>query len=253
MFAEERKIKILDRLDKQGKVRVKELSKLYNVSEATIRRDLQELEERGMIKRTHGGAVLTEHTKFEPTFLEKEDKFHEEKEAIGKLAASLIEDGDTIAIDSGTTTLEIAKNIKAKNLTIVTNSLDIAYEIGKRSDIEVVITGGMMRWKTRAMVGPIADNTIKNLRVDKVFLGTNGICIKKGITTPNLIEAQTKRALLKIASQAIVVCDHTKFNQVSFAKIADINEVDIIITDNKLPSKLLDKYKEQDIEIMISN
>jgi len=252
MFPEERKSKILNSLKKYGKVKVCDLSKHYEVSEVTIRRDLQELEEDELIKRVHGGAILNDNTKFEPTFSEKIDKFYDEKESVGKLAASIIVDGDTIALDSGTTTLSIAKHITAKNITVLTNSVDVANELAKNRDVEVIVTGGKLRWKTRAMVGPVADNTIRNFRVDKAFIGTNGLCITNGLTTPNIIEANTKREMIKIAKQIIVVCDHTKFNSVSFAKIVELDNVDIIITDNQLDNELLIKFEEKGVKIMIA-
>jgi len=250
MFPEERKSKILESLNKYGKVKVCDLSHQYEVSEVTIRRDLQELEEDELIQRVHGGAVLNDNTKFEPTFSEKIDKFYDEKESVGKLAASIIVDGDTIVLDAGTTTLSIAKHIIAKNITVLTNSVDVAYELAKKQDVEVIVTGGKLRWKTRAMVGPVADNTIKSFRVDKAFIGTNGLCIINGLTTPNIIEANTKREMIKIAKQTIVVCDHTKFNAVSFAKIVDLNNIDIIITDKQLDNELLKKFEEKDVKIM---
>jgi DeoR family fructose operon transcriptional repressor len=252
MFAEERKSKIIERLNKYGKVKVCDLSQRYEVSEVTIRRDLQELEEDKLIKRVHGGAVLNDNTKFEPTFSEKIDKFYDEKESVGRLAASMIVDGDTVALDAGTTTLSIARYIVAKNITVLTNSVDIAYELAKKQDVEVIVTGGTLRWETRAMVGPVADNTLKNFRVDKAFIGTNAICIINGLSTPNIIEANTKREMIRIAKQTIVVCDHTKFNSVSFAKIVDLDSVDIIITDNKLDTELLEKFEEKDVKIMIA-
>ena len=252
MFAQERKSKIMESLNKHGKVKVCDLSERYEVSEVTIRRDLQELEEDKLIKRVHGGAVLNDNTKFEPTFSEKIDKFYDEKESVGKLAASMILDGDTIAVDAGTTTLSIARYIVAKNITVLTNSVDIAYELSKKQDVEVIVTGGTLRWETRAMVGPVADNTLKNFMVDKAFIGTNSVCIINGLSTPNIIEANTKREMIKIAMQTIVVCDHTKFNTVSFAKIVDLDSVDIIITDNQLDNELLEKFEEKDVKIMMA-
>jgi len=250
MFATERKTKILDRLNKNGKVKVCDLSQLYEVSEVTIRRDLQELEEEELIKRVHGGAILNDNTKFEPTFSEKIDKFYNEKESVGKLAASMIVEGDTIVLDAGTTTLSIARHITAKNITVLTNSVDVAFELAKKLNVEVIVTGGTLRRETRALVGPVADNTFKNFRVDKAFIGANGVCVINGLTTPDIIEANTKREMLKIAKKIIVVCDHTKFGKVSFAKIVDLSSIDIIITDNLLDEKLLKKFEEKDVKIM---
>jgi DeoR family transcriptional regulator, fructose operon transcriptional repressor len=250
MFAQERKLKILDSLNKYGKVKVNELSKLYEVSEVTIRRDLKELEEVELVTRVHGGAVLNDNTKFEPTFTEKIDKFYEEKEAVGKLAATMIVDGDTIILDAGTTTLSITKYLTAKNITILTNSVDVAFELYKKQNVEVIVTGGTLRWETRALVGTVADNTIKDFRVDKAFIGANGVSIHNGLTTPNIIEANTKREMIKIAKKVIVVCDHTKFSKVSFAKIVDLECIDIIITDNKLDDEVLVKFEDKDIKII---
>lgn len=250
MFAEERKSKILDSLNKYGKVKVCDLSKTYEVSEVTIRRDLQELEEAELIKRVHGGAVLNDNTKFEPTFSEKIDKFYDEKESVAKLAASMILEGDTIVLDAGTTTLNIARHITAKNITVLTNSVDIAFELVKKQHVEVIVTGGTLRWETRALVGPVADNTFKNFRVDKAFVGANGVCIINGLTTPNIVEASTKREMIKIARKNIVVCDHTKFNKVSFAKIVDLDSIDLIITDNQLDDEILEKFQEKYVKII---
>ena len=250
MFAQERKSKILDSLNKYGKVKVNDLSKLYEVSEVTIRRDLKELEDAELVTRVHGGAILNDNTKLEPTFTEKIDKFYEEKEAVGKLAATMIIDGDTIILDAGTTTLSIAKYITAKNITILTNSVDVAFELAKKQNVEVVVTGGTLRWETRALVGTVADNTIKDFRVDKAFIGANGVSIHNGLTTPNIIEANTKREMIKIAKKIIVVCDHTKFSKVSFAKVVDLDSIDLILTDNQLEDEVLEKFEEKDIKIL---
>ena len=152
MFAEERHEIINNLLAEGGSVKVTELSEQLNVSEATIRRDLQEMEEKKLLKRTHGGAIRIEDTNFEPTFVDKKNKKHEEKVAIGKYAAKLINDGDTIIVDSGTTTLEIARNITAKNVTVITNSIDIAAELSNKEDIELIVTGGPDRAPRRSVI-----------------------------------------------------------------------------------------------------
>lgn len=252
MFSEERKVQIVSLLKEKGNIKVADLAKIYDVSEVTIRKDLQELEEDGLLKRVHGGAVLNGSIKFEPTFSEKSDKYIIEKESIGKASAKLIKDGDIIALDSGTTTLQIAKNITAKNLTVVTNSLDIAYELSNKKDIEVIVTGGSLRWETRAFVGPLTDMALKNIRVDKAFIGTNGISLKLGITTPNIIEANTKKTIVSVSREVIVVCDHTKFNSVCFAKIVDTDEIDIVVTDSGIDESIKNRFEEAGIEFIIS-
>ncbi len=251
LFAEERKTKIIEKLQTEESVKVADLSLEFNVSEATIRRDLQELEDKGLLYRTHGGAVLTEHTKFEPTFTEKEEKNLEEKERIGKLAASMIEDGDSIILDSGTTTLYIAKNITAKNVTVVTNSLSIMYELGNRQDVEVIGLGGSLRWETQAMVGPLTEDSLRNIWVDKVFLGANGVSLEQGITTPTLVEAQIKKIMANVGSKVILTTDSTKFEKVTFSKILDLEDIDMIITDKNLSEEILNSYQRAGVKIMV--
>lgn len=252
MFGEERKEQIISILNSKGNVKVSELSRLYNVSEVTIRKDLQELEEAGKVRRVHGGAVPVYNLKFEPTFSEKADRLIDEKALIGKAAAALVKDGDTIALDAGTTTLQVAKNIKAKDLTVITNSLDIAEELAERENIEVVIIGGILRRETRALVGPVVDRVLTNLRVDKAFVGTNGLSLKDGATTPNIIEADTKKQIIRSAKKAIIVCDHTKFDFVSFAKIVDIEEIDCVVTDEELDNDIKTAFKEEGLKIIIA-
>lgn len=251
MFATERKRAILDLLESEGKVKVIELSERFDVSEPTIRRDIKELDEKGLLIRTHGGAIALEAGEFEPSFQEKQDKFFKEKESIGNLAASLIKEGDTVLLDSGTTTLQIAKALTVKHITVVTNSLDIAYELEKKADIEVVLTGGIMRWNTRAMVGPVADEALKRFHVDIAFIGTNYISIEGGLTTHNMMEANTKSNMIKIAKRIFVVCDHTKFDKTTFYRIASIAELDGVITDKGMDPERMQRYEQEDLEILI--
>lgn len=250
MFGEERKVEILNLLNSQGNVKVSELSKNYNVSEVTIRKDLQELEEEGLVRRVHGGAVLAHNTKFEPTFSEKSGKLIDEKIAIGKMAAAMIEDGDTIAIDSGTTTLQLAKYITARNLTVITNSLDIAIELADRQSVEVIVIGGSLRSETRALVGPVANMVLESLVVDKAFVGANGVSVTYGITTPNIVEANTKKQIIDSSKKAIILCDHTKFDLVSFAKITDISKVSCIVTDDNLDEDIKKTFEQKGVKII---
>lgn len=250
MFAEERKARIVELVQTYKRIKVNELTEKFRVSESTIRRDLQELEAMGLIKRTHGGAVSVQNTGFEPSFKEKEDAYHKEKEYIGELASKFIEDGDTIILDSGTTTLEIAKRLKGKKVTVLTNSVTIPMELAKSNSVELIVTGGYIRWNTLSMVGPIANAVIKEFRVDKAFIGANGVTIEDGITTPDINEASTKRAMIEVAKEVYLVVDHSKFNKVSFSHIADIKNVDCIITDKEVDKRLIKKYKQLGIELL---
>lgn len=250
MFAEERQNHIAELLNEKSSIRVSELSEIFNVSESTIRRDLQEMEERNLLMRTHGGAVGVNRTNFEPNFIDKKNEREEDKIHIAEIAATMIEDGDTIILDSGTTTLEIAKRIKAKSLTVITNSIDIAAELSLKEGIETIVAGGSLRLNTRAMVGHIAENTFRNFRVDKAFIGTNGISIEEGITTPNIMEAQTKKAMINCARKVIVVADSSKFSNISFAVICPVKAVTSIITSENIDEKIGRSFEEIGVDII---
>lgn len=249
MFAEERKNKIIELIKSGQSVKVSELAKMFNVSESTIRRDLNELETMGAIVRTHGGAVNSFHTNFEPSFIEKQDKYLCEKDYIGKIAARLINDGDTIILDAGTTTQYIARYITAKNVTIITNSVNLANDLSSREDIEVIITGGIIRPKTKAMVGFIAEDTLRQFRVDKAFIGANGVSIKFGVTTPNSMEANVKRAMMENAKEVYLCVDSSKFNEVTFSLICPVSRVNYIITNNMEDEEKV-KYKKLGVEVI---
>ncbi|QAA30227.1 DeoR/GlpR family DNA-binding transcription regulator [Clostridium manihotivorum] len=251
MFAEERQQKILDILNSKSSIKVMDIAELLNVSESTIRRDLQELEEKNLLMRTHGGAVgIYNRTNFEPSFVDKQDEKIDQKISIAEVASMMIEDGDTIILDSGTTTLEIAKRIRSRNITVITNSIDIASELSNKEGIEIIVTGGSLRSNTRAMVGHLTEAVIKNFRVDKAFVGANGISIEDGVTTPNFIEAQTKKTMINYASKVIIVADSTKFNNVSFSIICPIKAVSMIITSRDIEQNIIKEYSEVGVDIV---
>ncbi|URZ18283.1 DeoR/GlpR family DNA-binding transcription regulator [Clostridium felsineum] len=254
MFAEERQKEIKAILDKEGSIKVNEISNYFNVSEATIRRDLKEMEERRILTRTHGGAVPIDITNFEPSFTDKKDERQVEKLAIAKYAAKMIKNGDTIILDSGTTTLEIAKNIEAEDITVITNSIDIASELlnRKEKNIELIVAGGILRANTRAMVGKLCEDILKNFRVDKVFIGANGITPIEGITTPNFTEAQTKKAMIDSANKVIVVADSSKFEKISFSVICKSEAVTQIVTSGELSSEEINEFNKIGVEVIIT-
>ncbi|WP_018086169.1 DeoR/GlpR family DNA-binding transcription regulator [Desulfurispora thermophila] len=250
MYGEERKKRILDYIQNRGRASVQELTELFQVSESTIRRDLTELEEARLLKRTHGGALSLKNVNFEPTFKEKETSSLEEKRAIAKKAIELIEEGDTILLDAGTTTFELAKELKRlAKLTVVTNAVNISQELASYPGIEVIVVGGMLRKETLAMVGPMAEQALSMIRVDKLFLATNGLDMEAGLTTPNLIEAATKRKMIKTARRVILLADSSKVGVISRAKIADINEIDEIIIDDAVDEAVINQLKTASVQI----
>ena len=253
MFAEERRKEIVQILEIKKRASVNELSEEFDVSRATIRRDLSELEKKGFLRRTHGGAILSGSSKLEPSFEEKEDRFAGEKIAVGKKAAEIIKDGDTIYLDAGTTTRQIVEFIASnKNLTIVTNALHIIKKIKAINlNCELVVVGGNFKWTTEAMIGPMAEEFLKDLRVDKAFVGANGFNIKDGATTPDPKEGKIKEIALDIAAENFLIFDQSKWEEVYFYRFAELNQIDFIITDN-IDSDKRKLLEDNEVKIIIA-
>ncbi|WP_376790317.1 DeoR/GlpR family DNA-binding transcription regulator [Thermoflexus sp.] len=252
LFAEERQRRIAELVRTQGRVVVAELAERFGVSEATIRRDLTILEQMGVLQRTHGGAILAEPMGLELQLEERATRHLEEKIRIGQKAAELIADGDTVILDAGTTTIHIAKAIKARrSLTVVTNALNIAMELMGSPGIEVIFIGGSLRPRTAAAVGPFAEQMLSQLNADKVFLATNGISLERGLTTPNPIEARTKQAMIAASRQVITVADHSKFGKVYFAQIASLQSIDVLITDDGAEPEVIQQIEAIGIHVFL--
>jgi len=253
LYGEERKKLIVEHVNQNGRASVQELCAEFQVSESTVRRDLKELEEEKLIKRAHGGAVSLQSVNFEPSFSEKEDKFQSEKKAIAEVAVSLIEEGDTILLDSGTTTFYMLEGLKQfSRLTVVTNSLVIALELQFHTKIDVLVLGGSLRSDTISLVGPVTNQSLNMIRVDKVFIGTNGIDLQEGLTTPNILEAETKKRMIHAAKQVIVLTDHSKVGKVSFAKIEELTNIDKCITDSKAPQIFINGLEEKGVDVYVA-
>lgn len=235
MFEEERLRKIVEYVHQRSRASVQELSELFHVSESTVRRDLKELEKRALLKRTHGGAVSLQNVGFEPTYSEKEDKYRDEKQRIAQKSLELIKDGDSIVIDSGTTTLLMAAGFsRFHNLTVVTNSINLIQKMSNMDGINVISTGGMLRKNTMALVGPTAEESLDKIHVDKAFIATNGLDLKYGLSTPSLTEASIKEKMMAIADQVFILADHSKIGMVSFAHFGNLPDVDAVVTGNTL-------------------
>lgn len=253
LFEEERKQRIVLFVEKNARASVQELSQELGVSESTVRRDLKELEEAKLLKRTHGGAVSLQSVNFEATYLDKEDRLLEEKQRIAQKAVEMIQEGDAILLDAGTTTLQIAKALKSfSNIKVITNSIMALNELKDCRNIEVSITGGMLRPDTMAFVGPMTERSLEMVRVDKTFLGTNGLDIREGITTPNMLEASTKRKMIAVAKQVILVADHSKMGQVSFSKVAEVTDMDHCILDSGVSDKFIRELTQMGVEITLA-
>jgi DeoR family fructose operon transcriptional repressor len=238
LFAEERKQQILAALQRTPAVRAVDLGRALRVSVASIRRDLADLERSGLLKRTHGGALSNQLTAFEPSLAEKEDQYRAEKAAIAALAVSFVQPGDTIFLDAGSTTRQIARELRPwRDLTVVTNALHIASELAA-SDLDVILTGGHLRRGVLSQVGPLTEQAIARLHVDKLFLAANGVDLTRGVTTPNMLEAQAKRTMVEHAREVILVADHSKFGHITFGGVCGLDDLDAIVTDDGLPGSV---------------
>ena len=252
----ERRALILSKLQDNKEVPVIELSRQFGISEVTIRKDLAELQRRNLVIRTRGGVVripMTEEGK--DTAVESKRMYNTaEKKAIGRLAASFIQNNDTILLDSGTTTLEIAKNLdRLKQLTIITNSMDIALELLRYNRFTIILLGGHVRLTSHSMVGPLAEAALKNFYYDKLFLGIDSFNMDEGISTPNIEEAHLNQNMIEKAKEVIAVCDSSKFNRRSFAFIAPVKKLNAVITDNAVSQDIKTKLREQGVNVYIAH
>jgi len=255
MLASERQNRILEILRRDKAVEVSELSKAFDVSEMTIRRDLLKLEQAGLLKRTFGGAVVAPNFfALQLSFAEKEAVYAEEKRGIGLAAARLIRDGETIAFGAGTTTFQVVRHIgEVEHLTVVTNAINIAMELANRPNIKLLVTGGSLRERSFALVGPFGEAMLGQIHINKFFLGVTGISIEHGVTTLDLLEASMYKAMMKAAGEVIVVADHSKFGSITLAPIAGIGEVKNIVTDTGIPPEYLQELGERGVEVTVAD
>lgn len=228
---------ILQQLLRAGKLSVTNLAKRLKVSPATIRRDLNELELRGLLRRSHGGAVPIQPLLYEPFrhtsyFHEQERQQSAEKRRIGLVAAELVTDGEILAIGAGTTATQVARSVCLhKGLTVITNAVNVAMELSHRDDLKVIMTGGFLSGDWFALVGPAAIHSVSEIFVDKVFIGVDGIHIERGLTTNYPDQATIHRAMMRQARQKIIVADHRKLGAIGMALIWPMEDIDILITD----------------------
>jgi DeoR/GlpR family transcriptional regulator of sugar metabolism len=234
VLARQRQALILEQVREHGAVRVADLVETLGVSDMTVRRDLEALHERGLLEKVHGGAAAIEGSAlFEPGFTVKSTLMQAEKMAIAAAAAALVAPGTAVAISAGTTTFALARGlVDVPGLTVLTNSVpvaDVLYRDG-RSDQTVILSGGV-RTPSDALVGPFAVDVIRSLHVDMVFMGTHGLDARSGLTTPNILEAETNRALIESGRRLVVLADHTKWGIIGISSVARLGEVDTVITD----------------------
>ena len=253
MLANQRRQKIFELLKEDGSAKVNRLSRIFKVTEVTIRQDLEKLEQEGLIIREHGGAFLKNMQDNVRSFTPLNADNMEKKTAIGRKAASLIENGDTIILDSGSTTTEIAKQILGKKgLTVITNALNIALLLGADPGIEVMVTGGEFKPPTLSLTGQKAADFLENIHVDKLFLATAGISLRSGLTYPSISDITVKKAMIDAADVTYLVADSTKIGKNSLASLGALSLIDYLITDQDIDPKHLELFTENQVEVILA-
>lgn len=233
LLPSERQQRIKQLVLTQGSIRVAELAEQFGVSEMTIRRDFELLEEEGHLERTFGGAVASEQTAFETSYTVRLSKHKPEKMAIAAYAASLIQDGDSIALDASTTCLALARELAKRPLTLITNSLDCAIEL-RASPAKILLTGGYLRQVSGSFAGPLAIKALQEFRVDHCFVSAKGISLEDGLMDSDADEVEVKRVMLAAAAKKTALVDSSKFDKRALVRICGIAEVDLMISDTYL-------------------
>jgi len=252
MLSEERRRAILEILNRDGRVLVLDLARRFETSQVTIRKDLEELHAHGLIHRTHGGALPAREGALEdPTLREKEKLHRKEKLRIAQTAAGMVQEGQVVILDSGTTTTAIAHALRHfHNLTVVTNAVNIAAELSGTA-VEVILTGGTLRQNSFSLVGPIAEETLHRLNADILFLGVDGFDVQYGLSTPNLLEAKVNRVMVEVAKRTVAVCDSSKFGRRSLSLIVPPSALHQVVTDRGVLKSDVRLLKKAGIEVTL--
>jgi len=258
MDAPERHSRIVELTFRKGRVLIDEISEAFHVSKMTARRDLNQLEREGLLRRFHGGAEAVIGRSYEPAFGARVSRAREAKAAIGRKAAELVKDGESIALDVGTTTLEMIPGLKdRRDVTIVTSCLQIADLVVRQLALEVaarlIVTGGIVRPRELSMVGPIPQQVYESLHVDKAFIGAAGVSPESGLTEFNVEDAQVKQALMRSARQCIVLADGSKFGKTRFASFAALETVHKVVTDRSAPADVLAAIRDRGVDVVLAD
>lgn len=253
MLPNQRRDKIFELIKEDGPAKVADLARIFKVTEVTIRQDLEKLESEGLIVKEHGGAFLKNVEDQVKSFSLIHQENPDKKAVIAQKCLEFIESGDTIILDSGTTTTEIAKKLKGlKDLTVITNALNIALLLGTEPGIDVIMTGGEFKPPTRSLTGQKAADFFKGLNVQKLFLATAGISLKSGLTYPSISDLVVKKAMIDAAETTYLVADSTKVGKSALASLGALSLIDFIITDAGLEGKHPEVFREHEIEVIIA-
>jgi DeoR family L-fucose operon activator len=249
MLVAERYEKIVQLVNERGSIRVSELSELCEVTEETIRRDLDRLEQAGRLRRSHGGAVGVKEQQPEIPYFEREITRADEKKRIAQEAIKLIQPKDRILLDASSTAWYMASNVPDIPLTVLTNSIKVAMELSSKEKIEVISTGGLLASRSLSYVGPLAERSLDAYHVDKVFLSCKGVHLERGISESNELQARIKHKMIGMADQVILLADSSKFGIQAFTHVAELHEVDAIITDRRIPQETLTELEDRSISV----
>lgn len=253
MTLNERHLQIMDMLRGRGSISVTTLAEKFKVSEVTIRKDLNMLEKQNILYRTHGSAVLINAYINDRHISEKESYFVDEKSAIGRQAIELVSPNDTILIASGTTVMFFARQLLTRTnigLTVITAAINVASILSKDKNIDIIQLGGVLRNSSVSAVGSFAESMLNNFSCSKLFIGVDGIDVDFGITTTNVMEANLNRVMINCVQKVVVLSDSSKFGRRGLSKICDIESVDLIITDDQIPSEILTNLTDRGIEVI---
>ena len=247
----ERRTLILEQIHSQGQVNVSDLSKDFGVSEVTIRNDLNQLEQKRAVIRARGGAIKPTRVGVDFELSDKDKINFQEKQRIGERAAQLVEDGDTIIIDSGTTTQELANHLdRVTNLAVITNALNIAMKLSENKNINVIVPGGFLRKQSLSLVGTPAEKGFRGYYCDKLFLGVDGLDVHYGLSTPNVEEAHLNQVMIEHSRQVILLSDSSKFLRKSLAFICPLSSIDILVTDDQIEVEDQQQLESSGVQVL---
>lgn len=248
----ERQRELIRLIERNGRLSVTQICEQFGISEATARRDLETLSEQSIIRRVHGGAVLVRQAAPEEPILRRSHEQEAQKENIGRSAASLVQDGETIFLGSGTTVLQVAKNLVTRNITVITNSLPVINLMSEKETINLIALGGMLRDSELSFIGHITEQALAEVRMDKVVIGTRAISLEQGLTNDYLPETLTDRAILKSGRETIIVADHTKCGVISTAFLAPLTAMHTLVTDNTTDQDFIESLRTLGIQVIVT-
>ena len=248
----ERQRELIRLVKRTGRLSVAQICGQFSISEATARRDLEALSDQGLIQRVHGGAVLIRHAAPEEPILRRSHEQEDEKERIGRAAAALVQDGETVFLGSGTTVLQVAHHLVSRSITVITNSLPVINLMTGKENISLVSLGGMLRDSELSFIGHITQQALAEIRADKVIMGIHAISLEQGLTNDYLPETMTDRSIMDIGKELIVVADHTKCERVSTAFVAPLEEMDTLVTNRETDKTFLEAIKDKGIKVLLA-